>query len=60
MSDAKRGTVIAQVAAGTPPETVRTLADWLTWRSQEDERMAADLAAQVEAHLERTAGAQVH
>lgn len=59
MSAEKPGTVIARVVVGTPPATVRTLADWLAWRANEDARMDAELSAQVEAHFERHAGAQI-
>jgi hypothetical protein len=44
--------IIAQVTARDPPASVRTNADWLVWRRQEDERMERELAEQREAWFE--------
>jgi hypothetical protein len=31
-----------------PPETVRTLSDWMAWRRREDERLIAQAVAEIE------------
>ena len=51
---------IAHVEAQKPPESVRTLRDWLEWRVREDARMLDEVKQQVEAHFEREDGATEH
>jgi hypothetical protein len=58
--DPKGRTTIARVVAAQPPPWVRTIAQWLEWRAAEDKRMKAQLAAQLQAHAERDAGATEH
>jgi len=41
--------VMAKAEAGSPPETVRTLAQWADWKRGEDQRMAEEIRAQLEA-----------
>lgn len=39
--------IIAHVTVAEPPETVRTVREWLAWRAAEDVRMRAALELQV-------------
>ena len=48
--------IIASVTANEPPESVRTLSDWLEWREREHERMLHELGEQFVAALELTHG----
>lgn len=39
--------IIASVDASEPPESVKTLEEWLVWREAENRRMFAELQAQL-------------
>jgi hypothetical protein len=51
---------IARVVARHSPASVRTLADWMVWRAQEDERMRREMDEQIEAWFALRAGATKH
>ena len=46
---------IFRLKAGKPPESVHTLADWMQWREQEDQRMLDGIAFFLEALCEKVA-----
>ena len=50
---------IAHVQANDPPEGL-TLAEWVLWRLEEDERMARSIAEQLKATCELNDGATVN
>jgi hypothetical protein len=57
----ERGRVpIARVVAGHSPASVRTFADWMKWREEEDERMRRELNEQIAAWFALRAGATKH
>lgn len=56
----KKPKTIARVVAREAPPEVNTVGKWLAWRRAEDERMQAELAAQLEAWTELQKGAKVH
>lgn len=45
--------LIAHASSTLPPENLKTVEDWMNWRAREDERMFAELFAQLVAHFER-------
>ena len=59
-TERKRRRCIAHITAQEPPDAVKSVANWLAWRAQEDARMLAELEQQLTAHFEREAGATEH
>jgi len=57
---AKKPVVIAHVTVNQPPDSVRTDAEWVVWREQENQRMAREAGEQAAAFFELQNGAIRH
>lgn len=53
MKKPKDGTIIAHVQVRQSPASVKTMADWIAWRAEEDKWMEEQMLLQREAFFER-------